>query len=457
MNTSVFEPRSLKLPNSYELVRLGYVARLQNGLTVDAKRDITGDVVTRPYLRVANVQAGSLSLESVTEITVPRSVARRSTLRPGDVLMTEGGDLDKLGRGTVWQGELEGCLHQNHIFAIRPDPQRLNGRFLAYLTQSLYGRSYFESTGTRTTNLASTNSNKIQSFPLPLPPLEEQRRIADFLDTETARIDQSVRARNTQAEKLTERDYAVISETLIPGILNNPQGTGRAVFPWLPNIPTDRPLVRLGYVCRLQNGLTVDGKRDVTGDVVTRPYLRVANVQAGRLALDSVTEITVPRAVANRSTLRPGDVLMTEGGDLDKLGRGAMWNDELPQCLHQNHVFALRPDRSVLDGRYLTLMTQTLHGRCYFESTGTKTTNLASTNSSKILGFPIPLPSVNAQRSLVAEVHEKIQSTATVRHRLNGQVALLTERRQTLITAAVTGQFDVSTASGCNVTEGVAV
>jgi type I restriction enzyme S subunit len=134
-----------------------------------------------------------------------------------------------------------------------------------------------------------------------------------------------------------------------------------------------------------------------------------------------------------------------------------VWNGELPDCLHQNHVFALRPVKSVLDGRYLAMMTQTVHGRCYFESTGTKTTNLASTNSSKILSFPLPLPSLKVQRALVSQLQEERQATARVSALLNRQLALMAERRQALITAAVTGQFDVSTASGRNLTEGVSV
>lgn len=213
-------------------------------------------------------------------------------------------------------------------------------------------------------------------------------------------------------------------------------------------MPEDVPLVRLGYVCRLQNGLTVDGNRDVSGDAVTRPYLRVANVQAGYVDLANVTEVTVPRETAKRCTLRTGDVLMTEGGDLDKLGRGTVWNGELPNCLHQNHVFALRPELDRLDGDYLALMTQTMHGRCYFESTGSRTTNLASTNSSKILSFPIPLPRVIRQRELVRSVRNRLDAIARLRRELDQQLALLTERRQALITAAVTGQIDISTASG---------
>lgn len=192
----------------------------------------------------------------------------------------------------------------------------------------------------------------------------------------------------------------------------------------------------------------MDAKRGPSGDAVTRPYLRVANVQSGYLTLDSATHITVPREMAQRSTLQPGDVLMTEGGDLDKLGRGTVWRGELPGCLHQNHIFALRPDDERLDGTYLTYMTQTLHGRCYFESTGMKTTNLASTNSNKILGFPIPLPSLDEQRSLVRQVQHESDLQRRTQAALTRQVDLLAERRRALITAAVTGQIDVTTAGG---------
>jgi type I restriction enzyme S subunit len=277
-----------------------------------------------------------------------------------------------------------------------------------------------------------------------LPCVEEQRRIADFLDAEIPRMDRIGRLRKAQQAALNERLSAIVSEYLLPGILTRPSGDG--TWPWLPEPPSGQPLVRLGYVCWLQNGLTVEGAREMKGDVVTRPYLRVANVQAGRVNLDSVIEITVPRAIAARSTLRPGDVLMTEGGDLDKLGRGTVWQGEIPDCLHQNHVFALRPDPDKLDGDYLALLTQSLHGRCYFESTGVKTTNLASTNSSKILNFPIPLPTLAAQRQTVTKLRVHMQATNQVLRAIDRQNALLAERRQVLITAAVTGQMDVTTA-----------
>lgn len=209
---------SQNIPSNFRLVRLGYLCSLQGGLTVDGARDNGRDVVTRPYLRVANVQTGHVDLDSVSEITVPRIIAERSTLRPGDVLMTEGGDLDKLGRGTVWGGELEHCLHQNHVFALRPNPEKLTSNYLAWVTQSLYGRYYFESTGVKTTNLASTSSSKILDFLVPLPPLGEQHRITDFLDAEIAHIDKLVSTKRRAVGIIDERRVALTSQLCLRGI-----------------------------------------------------------------------------------------------------------------------------------------------------------------------------------------------------------------------------------------------
>src|SRR5208282_2285415 len=173
--------------------------------TVDANRDHGPDDVTLPYLRVANVQDGRLDLAIISEIRVPRPVAHSATLKRGDVLMTEGGDLDKLGRGTVWNDEIANCLHQNHVFAVRPDQRKLMPEYLALITQTSYARAYFESTGTKTTNLASTISRKIRDFRIPLTDLDEQRRIVGFLSAETARIDRIIEIRQQQSELSAQR------------------------------------------------------------------------------------------------------------------------------------------------------------------------------------------------------------------------------------------------------------
>ncbi|MCX9192858.1 hypothetical protein C3Y87_15830 [Carbonactinospora thermoautotrophica] len=367
-------------------------------------------------------------------------------LLPGDVLINSTGR-GTLGRVGYFTGSLDElpCMADGHVTLVRSQADILDPRFAYYYFSSEpFQHFIYAALVVGATNQIELVAERLCAAPVPLPPLEEQRRIADFLDGETTRLAALENVRARQRAFLDEHVYAEISETLLPGILTDP--SGEFPYPWLPKLSPEIPLVRLGYICRLQTGLTVDGARNLSGDVVTRPYLRVANVQAGRVLLDSVTEITVPRAIAERSTLRPGDVLMTEGGDLDKLGRGTVWRGELPDCLHQNHVFALRPDPAKLDPDYLSLLTQSLHGRCYFESTGVRTTNLASTNSSKILSFPVPLPSISRQRELVNLLREKLEITERAKELLDEQVTRIQERRQALITAAVTGQIDVTTA-----------
>jgi type I restriction enzyme S subunit len=146
-----------EIPVHWEVKPLKTASRLQTGLTLGKKYE-DSNLTKRPYLRVANVQDGYLALDDITEVELPAQDVAHYELRDGDVLMTEGGDFDKLGRGYVWEGQIAGCLHQNHIFAVRPRHGILNPRFLALVMSSAYGRAYFTATSMQSTNLASTNT-----------------------------------------------------------------------------------------------------------------------------------------------------------------------------------------------------------------------------------------------------------------------------------------------------------
>ncbi|MEJ8650364.1 restriction endonuclease subunit S [Streptomyces sp. MS1.AVA.3] len=436
------------LPKGWTASRLKRVTSLLNR---GSAPDYVDDGPVRAISQAAN-QPGGLDWARTRfhdAVGDPRRL--KGYLLPEDILINSTGT-GTLGRIGYFQGGPDEvpCMADAHVTVARAIPPEVDSRFLYYWLSSIPFQEYiYAALVVGATNQIELNRERLGDAPVPLPPAGEQRRISDFLDGEVARVNQMIALRLQQLSLLDERKFAYVSEELVPGGLAAP--LGRSPWTWLPEIAPDWRLVRLGYVARLQNGLTVDGKRDVSGDSVTRPYLRVANVQAGFVALDSVSEITVPSDIAKRSTLRPGDVLMTEGGDLDKLGRGTVWHGQLAGCLHQNHVFAIRPDARFLDGDYLAFMTQTLHGRCYFESTGSKTTNLASTNSSKILSFPIPLPSLAQQRVLVQRIQEELEVISASQSLIKRQFDLLAERRRALITAAVTGQIDVTTARGVRV------
>ena len=188
-----------------EIVPLKSVCSIQTGITLGA--DYSGQkLIEYPYLRVANVQAGRVDLTTVKTISVPASEAARSMLRPGDVLMTEGGDVDKLGRGCLWSGEIENCLHQNHVFAVRPDPTRLDPRFLVAYLATERAKAYFQKTAKQTTNLASTNKTVIGALRIPLPPLHEQVRIVEIIEDRTRPIDRLLELAAKETDLL--REYA---------------------------------------------------------------------------------------------------------------------------------------------------------------------------------------------------------------------------------------------------------
>ncbi len=166
------------VPESWDVVPLSCCAVVQTGIAKGRKID-PKDAIELPYLRVANVQDGYLDLSEMKTITIRKDEERRYALEEGDVVLTEGGDFDKLGRGFIWHGQIDRCVHQNHVFAVRPDTKRISSEFFAYQSQSPYGKAYFLAVAHKTTNLACINTTKLKAFPVLLPSIEQQKDIVN--------------------------------------------------------------------------------------------------------------------------------------------------------------------------------------------------------------------------------------------------------------------------------------
>lgn len=140
------------------------------------------ETIELPYLRVANVQDGYLDLTEVKTISVLLSDKEKYRLQYGDILYTEGGDRDKLGRGTVWKDEVKDCIHQNHVFRARLSTTDFDARYISYYSQSKDAKDYFFVNGKQTTNLASINISILSSLPIPICSIEDQLRIVEKID-----------------------------------------------------------------------------------------------------------------------------------------------------------------------------------------------------------------------------------------------------------------------------------
>lgn len=361
----------------------------------------------------------------------------------GDVLFAKITPCMENGKGAlVCQMPTRYAFGSTEFHVLRPS-NAIDGRFLYYATFNPTFRAYAAENMTGAAGQKRVSSRFLKDTRLFFPMLPEQRRIAEYLDASCAAIDAAVAAKRRQLETLDDLRKAIVQRAVTRGLTEHAelQATGNN---WMEKVPRGWSLVCLKRIAEIQTGLTLG--KTYEGTLIERPYLRVANVQDGHLDLEDVTLIEVPAVVAARVELRSGDVLMTEGGDLDKLGRGYLWDGEIEGCLHQNHVFAVRCFRHKLLPKFLTYVTASQYGRDYFEATGKRTTNLACTNSTKVGEFPIPLPLRDEQVAICAHLDAKLGEVKSIVTGIESQITTLTAYRKSLIHECVTGQRRISEA-----------
>ena len=229
----------------------------------------------------------------------------------------------------------------------------------------------------------------------------------------------------------------VLSGDALPG---SPSGNE-----WAPHLPDGWQIKRLKHLAQVRSGIAkgkdMDGKQ-----TVELPYMRVANVQDGHLDLDEVSTIEVEASAVERFSLQPGDVLMNEGGDYDKLGRGALWSGEVSPCLHQNHVFAVRPVEEELS-EWIAAITQTKYAKFYFMNNAKQSTNLASISQTNVKELPVLLPPKKVRQELLVKAKSEAKAIAELIAHTRDEIALLKELRAATIADAVLGRVDVRTLS----------
>ncbi|GAN86124.1 restriction endonuclease subunit S [Komagataeibacter intermedius] len=355
-------------------------------------------------------------------------------LKNGDLLITKDGTIGKLS--IVKELDKPACLNSG-IFILRPLNSYSNN-FMKWVLESKVFKVFvdFHSHGSTINHLYQ---NVFENFSFPLPPLPEQQAIASFLDRECGKIDALIAEQERLIALLAEKRQAVISHAVTKGL--NPDAPMKdSGIPWIGMVPEEWEVHPLKNVASVQTGIA-KGKEANEQKSVQVPYLRVANVQDGYLDLSEVSSINIDREQVERYLLRQGDVLMNEGGDFDKLGRGAIWHGEISSCIHQNHVFAVRP-KSIIS-EWLAAVIGSDYAKFYFMTRSKQSTNLASISSTNLMMLPTIVPSIEEQKVLVSFLENKKSQFENLTNSANSIITLLKERRAALISAAVTGKIDV--------------
>ncbi len=283
--------------------------------------------------------------------------------------------------------------------------------------------------------------SRLSRASLPVPPIEEQAAIGRFLRAKVSKINHYIHAQRRLIELLTEQKQVLIQQAVTRGIdphVNlKPSG-----IEWMGKIPENWAIIPLKSLSTIQSGLTL-GKNYLGRKLVEYPYLRVANVQDGHLNLSEIKTVFITEEDAARAVLQRGDVLMTEGGDPDKLGRGCVWEEHITPCLHQNHIFAVRPRLDQLRPQYLAALLTAQYAKIYFLRTAKQTTNLASTNRTTIGQLPVLLPNLTEQDEILTFLEARTSPVRMAIDRTERHIDLVREYRTRLIADVVTGKLDV--------------
>ena len=139
--------------------------------------------------------------------------------------------------------------------------------------------------------------------------------------------------------------------------------------------------------------------------------------------------------------LQFGDVLYTEGGDRDKLGRGTIWRNEIPECVHQNHVFKARVDKQRALPEYVAFWSMSTPARNYFYQKGKQSVNLASINKSVLSALELPLPDINMQQQIIEAIETRLSVCDSIEHTVDTALQQAEAMRQSILKDAFEGRL----------------
>jgi type I restriction enzyme S subunit len=382
----------------------------------------------------------------ITRRRTKASVATGYTrFQDGDVLVPKITPTFEASRAVLTGGLLGGVgAGTTELHVVRPGPH-IDPRFLLYVVNTHSFLKLGEAEMYGVAGQQRVPDSFLRDLPVELPSLEEQRSIADFLDAETARMDRLHRATERQQQLVTERQIVAFHDSVQseggPDLNSIEPATNNSDWRMLPLNHALNQLTN-GYVGPTRDLFVDDGVR----------YLQSLHIKNGRINFARKPYFVKKDWAEERPRIRLGfeDLLIVQTGAIGEVGLV----DEEYVGASCHALLIARTHRSLLAPRYLWHAFRSHWGRSALlrEQTGALHPHLEAGN---VRFMKIPVPSLDTQRRVVARTEEIAKDTVTVERALSRRLTLQSERRQALITAAVTGQFDVSTASGRNVTDGV--
>lgn len=417
---------------------------------VEKRLDTLGDVVTgsTPLTVRSDYWNGHVPFFTPGDLAQGRTVhATKRTVtelgaetgRPlpqGSVMVTCIGNI-----GRVSLAGVSGITNQQ-INSIVPAPS-VDARYLMYGLCSPGCQAQMQSLASATT-VSIINKAKFSSVLVPMVPLQQQVQIVAAIDEQFSCLDVGVAAMERAHRNLLRITDAVLnaavegrlSDQATP-VVATPEGIPTTVG--LHPLPPGWRWEKIDDVAQVQGGIQKQPKRRPGQNA--QPYLRVANVLRGRLDLSEVQMMELFSGELEKFRLRQGDLLVVEGnGSRDQIGRSALWGDEIPDCVHQNHIIRVRPGPTILPS-YLDIFWNSPGAAERLQQIASTTSGLYTLNTQKVKNTLIAVPPLDEQTRIAAEVERRISLVESLEHASTNVQSRSEALRRSILRSAFRGDL----------------
>lgn len=372
-------------------VKLGDVCNILNGYAFKSDSYVEEGI---RVIRIANVQKGYIEDNNPVFYPLDSKGLERYMLKEQDLLMSLTGNV---GRVALIEREMLPAALNQRVACLRLKSDTILRKYLFHLLNS----NFFEqqcmkaSKGVAQKNIST---EWIKEYEIPLYSIEKQQEIIRILD-KTRYI---ISAKMKEIRMLDNLIKARFVEMFGDMYLNS----------------KGYPEAKLESMADVVSGIT-KGRKTRNEDLTEVPYMAVSNVKDGYIDWTTVKTIEATQQEIEQYRLLPDDVLMTEGGDPDKVGRGAIIKKPLENCIHQNHIFRVRLDESVLLPEFFAEYLQHQRSKRYFLGCAKQTTGIASINMKQLRALPVLVPPLTEQVDFVSFKAETNKSKVAVQKSLD--------------------------------------
>ena len=381
-----------KLPGNWCWTRIGMVSNFERGITFPAAaKEAAPTEDNIPCLRTANVQE---NLEIDDMIYVNRDFMKGNIaklVRENDIIMSSANSRELVGKSSLVTHIPFPMTFGGFVLNIRA--KKMSSKYLFYFLRHEFLAGKFIGESSQTTNIANINTTTLGNYEIPLPPIPEQQRIVDRIESLFAKLDEAKEKAQAVVDSFETRKAAILHKAF----------TGELTAKWREEHGVGMESwgkKSVGELCiSLKYGTAK--KSDASGNVVV---LRMGNLQQGEIDWSDLAYSNDPDDI-EKYKLFPGDVLFNRTNSAALVGKTAIYRGEHP-AIYAGYLIKLDYDHDKIIGDYLNYALNTLDTKKYCNSVKTDGVNQSNINAKKIGAYSFNVPSIPEQEKIVSVIQK---------------------------------------------------